>query len=105
LPLCRSTTSLSVVQWLSCLPLDPGFAGSNPAESNGLLRAIKIRSTTLMEVEVKPSVLCKFLRHVKDPYSIDETLRRKYSRTFLAEFLPASLLGVSAATRADNSDG
>jgi hypothetical protein len=25
----------SVVQWLSCLPLEPRFAGSNPAEDDG----------------------------------------------------------------------
>jgi hypothetical protein len=31
---------------VSCLRLDPKFSGSNPAEDDGFLRAIKIRSTT-----------------------------------------------------------
>jgi hypothetical protein len=39
-----------------CLPLDPRFAGSNPAEGDGFLRVIKIRSTTSFKGEVKPSV-------------------------------------------------
>jgi hypothetical protein len=30
----------------SCLPLDPKFAGSNPDEDEGFLRAIQIRRTT-----------------------------------------------------------
>jgi hypothetical protein len=31
------------------LPLDPSFAGSNPTEDDGFLRAMKIRSTTYFE--------------------------------------------------------
>jgi hypothetical protein len=31
---------------VACLPLNPKFVGSNPAENDGFLRAIKIRSTT-----------------------------------------------------------
>jgi hypothetical protein len=34
-----------------------------------------------------------------------ELLIGKIHRQFLAQFLPASLLGISAATRAENSDG
>jgi hypothetical protein len=41
--------SFSMVQWLSFLPLDPWFAGSNLADSDGFLRAIKFRSTTSSE--------------------------------------------------------
>jgi hypothetical protein len=33
---CSFWQLMSVVQWLSCLPLDPRFAGSNPAEDDGL---------------------------------------------------------------------
>jgi hypothetical protein len=29
---------------IACLPLDPRFAGSNPAKDDGFLSAIKIRS-------------------------------------------------------------
>jgi hypothetical protein len=43
----------------ACLPLDPRFAGSNPAEDDGFLRVIKIRSTTSFGGEVKPSVPCR----------------------------------------------
>jgi hypothetical protein len=40
----------------------------------------------------------KILRHIKDPYSmkIYRPTCRLNSRTFLAKFLPASLMGVSA---------
>jgi hypothetical protein len=41
------------------LPLDPRFAGSNPAEDDGFLRVIKIRSTTSFGGEVKPSAPCR----------------------------------------------
>jgi hypothetical protein len=58
---------------VACLPLDPRFAGSNPAEDDDLfLREIKIRSTTSFGGEVKPSVSCrKILQHVKDPYEYE----------------------------------
>jgi hypothetical protein len=49
--------------------LDPRFRDSNPAEDDGFLRAITIRSITSLGGEVKPSVPCrKILRHVKEPY-------------------------------------
>jgi hypothetical protein len=48
--------SPSVVMWLLCLPLDPRFACSNPAEGDGFLRAIKIRSTPSLGEEVKASI-------------------------------------------------
>jgi hypothetical protein len=57
---------------VACLPLDPTFAGSKPAEDDGLLSTIKIRSTTSFGGEVKPSVLCpKILRLVKEPYKYE----------------------------------
>jgi hypothetical protein len=68
---CTPSKSFSVVKWLSCLPLNPRFAGSNPTEGDGFLRAIKIRSTTAFGGEVKPSApCCKILRHVKDPCGV-----------------------------------
>jgi hypothetical protein len=58
--------SFTVVSWLSCSPLDPRLVGSNSAEDDGLLRAIKIRSTPSFVGEVKPEPPCrKILRHVK----------------------------------------
>jgi hypothetical protein len=51
------------------LQLDPKFAGSNAAEDDGFLRAIKIHSTTSIGGEVKPSIPCrKILLYVKEPY-------------------------------------
>jgi hypothetical protein len=74
--------------------------GLNPAKDNGFLSAIKICSMTYFGGEVKPVVPCqKILQHVKDPYSMKEILLgtcRQNLQTFLAKFLPASLLGVPA---------
>jgi hypothetical protein len=48
--------------------LDPRFVGSNPAEGDGFLRAIKFRNTNSFEGEGKPSApYCKVSRHVKYP--------------------------------------
>jgi hypothetical protein len=47
-------------------------SGSNPAEGDGFLRAIKIRSQTSFGREVKPSAPCRrILRHVKYPLRYD----------------------------------
>jgi hypothetical protein len=52
--------------------VDPKLAGSNPGEDDGILRAIKIRSTTSFEGEVKPSVPRRLiLRHVKELYEYE----------------------------------
>jgi hypothetical protein len=51
-PLIRSRWSSG-----SCLPFDPKFAVSNPAEDNGFLRAIQIRNTSSFREKVKPSIL------------------------------------------------
>src|SRR5215475_4091891 len=42
-----------------CRPLVPKFAGSNPAEAVGFLRAKKFLSTPSFGGEVKPSVPCR----------------------------------------------
>jgi hypothetical protein len=76
--------------------LDTGLAGSDPAEDDGILTAIKIHSTTSFGGELKPSVPCrKNLRHVKDSYSMKEILVGKINGHFRHVF-PALLLGVSA---------
>jgi hypothetical protein len=88
--------SSSVAQWSACLPLDLQFASSNPAEGDGLLIAIEIRSTSSFGGEVKPAVTCRnILQHVKELYEYERDIYR-YSLTFLAQFLPTSILGVSA---------
>ena len=44
---------------VACWPLVLKFAGSNPAEVVGFLRAKKILSTPSFGVEIKPSVPCR----------------------------------------------
>ena len=44
---------------VACWPLVPKFAGSNPAEAVGFLRAKKIFNTPSFGGEVKPSVPCR----------------------------------------------
>jgi hypothetical protein len=61
------------------LLLDPRFAGSNPAEDDGFLRAIRIHSKPYFRGEVKPSAPClKILlsQLVKEPlrYERDTSL-------------------------------
>jgi hypothetical protein len=57
------------------LVIGPKVRGFNPAEDDGFLRAIKIRSTTSFGREVKPAIpFRKILRHVKDHYSTKEIL-------------------------------
>ena len=54
-----SSLAVLVVQGLAYWPLVPKFAGSNPAEAVGFLRAKKILSTPSFGGEVKPSVPCR----------------------------------------------
>jgi hypothetical protein len=62
------------VQWLTRLPLDLGFAGSNSDEDDEFLRATKIRSTTSFGREVKPLIpCCQILRRVREPYEYEMT--------------------------------
>jgi hypothetical protein len=51
---------------VTCLPFDLIFAGSNPTEDDGFLRAIKKRCTTTFGEEVKLSISCReILLHIK----------------------------------------
>jgi hypothetical protein len=52
----------------------PRLAVSNPAEDDGFLMAIKFRGKTSFGGKVKPSVT--WLRHVKEPYSMNDILHR-----------------------------
>jgi hypothetical protein len=47
--------------------MDPRFAGSNPAEDDGFLKAMKIRGTTYFAQEVKPEGPCKISGKLKNP--------------------------------------
>ena len=45
-----------VVPWLSYSPLDPRFAGSNPAGIDAFFQSVKIQSMTSFGREEKPIV-------------------------------------------------
>jgi hypothetical protein len=80
------------------LPLEPKFSGSNPAEDDGFLKSIKIRSKSSFGGEVKLVVPCrKILRHVKDPYGMKEILVSKIQDISHEVFL-ALLLGFFAGS-------
>jgi hypothetical protein len=79
------------------LPLDPGFAGSNPSENNRFLRIVKIHSTTSFEEEVKPLVPChSFCGMLKNPMNMKEVLHRQNSVVISHQVSPPLLLDVCA---------
>jgi hypothetical protein len=95
-------SSFSVLWWSSCLPLDR----LKPGRERWFIKAIKIRSPTSFGGEVKPSVPFKiFYGVLKILWGVIEIPIGNIQRPFLAQFFPASLLDVSAATRAENSGG
>jgi hypothetical protein len=56
---------------VSVLAIGPKVCGPKPGRGDGLLRAIKVRSTLFFRGEVKPSDLCrKSLRHFKEPFLV-----------------------------------
>jgi hypothetical protein len=63
----------------ACLPLDPRFAGSNPAEDYGFLTAIKVHSTASFGCEVKTSVPCRNIygMFLNNPTSMKESYVRE----------------------------
>jgi hypothetical protein len=101
-----SETSANIyhTQCLLCLPLDPRFTGSDLAENDGFLREIKISGMSSFGGEVKsPTPTHKILQHIKNLCEVTQTLHRQNWRTFIAKFLPAVLLGVSAGIWQDSS--
>jgi len=70
---------------VACWPLVPKFAGSNPAEAVGFLRAKKILSTPSFGGEVKPSVPCRRFAACKRSLNVTwkSNSRRNFSGTFL----------------------
>jgi hypothetical protein len=87
------------------LATGPKFRGFKPGRERWILRAIKIRSKTSFRGKVKLSAPCRnILWHVKILYSMKHTDMQN-SAAFFAQCLPVSLIGTSAATRAENSGG
>jgi hypothetical protein len=75
--------------WLSCLPLDTRFAGSNLANDDGFLRAIK--SVARLHSEGGDKI---FYGILKSSAEYEKDTSSQNSRPLLAKFLHASLLGV-----------
>ena len=70
---------------VACWPLVPKFAGSNPAEAVGFLRAKKILSTPSFEGEVKPSVPCRrFAACKRSLNGVEVVISAKLSDNILA---------------------
>jgi hypothetical protein len=85
---CNFTRSIFRWSVVTCLPLDPRIAGSNPSEDDGFLRVIKILRTTFFGREVKPSIPCsKILRHVKETLRYDSYFVGKIRQPFPATSL------------------
>jgi hypothetical protein len=65
---------------VSVVASGPKGCGFEPGQSDGFLRATKIRSTPSFGREVKPEVPCrKILRHVKDLLKSHEDVYTKFS--------------------------
>ena len=81
---------------VACWPLVPKFAGSNPAEAFGFLRAKKILSTPSFGGEVKPSVPCRRFAAFKRSLNVawKSTFRQNYRTTF-SPTVPTSAAGIS----------
>jgi hypothetical protein len=86
--------------YIAWLPLDPRFAGSNPAKDNGFLMVIKIRSKLSFAGEEKPlDPFREILWHVKEHF---EVRKRFFVRqnSFPFSVKPALLLDNSAGNNA-----
>jgi hypothetical protein len=90
----RCSKLLSVVYRLSCLPLNPRFAGLNLAEDYGFLRAIKIRSTTSFGGEGKCQPHAEILRHVKEPAEYEINILLAKFKAISRQVSSGLLLGV-----------
>ena len=81
---------------VACWPLVPKFAGSNPAEAVGFLRAKKFLSTPSFGGEVKPSVPSRRFAACKRSLNVawKSTFRQNYQTTF-SPTVPTSAAGIS----------
>jgi len=81
---------------LACWPLVPKFAGLNPAEAVGFLRAKKILSTPSFRGEVKPSFPCRRFAACKRSLNVawKSSFRQNY-RTKFSPTVTTSAAGIS----------
>ena len=76
---------------VACWPLVPKFAGSNPAEAVGFLRAKKILITPSFGGEVKPSVPCRrFAACKRSINGVESSFRQNYRTTFSLTVPPSA---------------
>jgi hypothetical protein len=70
------------------LPLDPSFAGSNPAQNDGFLRETEVLSTISFREEEKPlAPVVRFYSMLKIPAEYDkDTSPAKLKEHFLPSF-------------------
>jgi hypothetical protein len=70
------------------LALDQSFASSNPAEDDGFLWAIKIRSTTSLGEEVNPSVPISFdfFLNINNPAEYERDISFSKFKDFFVRF-------------------
>jgi hypothetical protein len=88
---------------VACLSLDRSFAGSNPAEDDGIFKGDKICSTTSFGGEVnRRSHLVRFYGMLKNRTGIKEVLLGKI-QYFLRYIPPASLLRCQSSGERDES--
>jgi hypothetical protein len=80
---------------VACLPFDPRFAGSNPADDNGFLRATKILSTTSFAGGGGIKAVGR-LWHVKDHCKYERDISKEKITVISCQDSLASLLDVSA---------
>jgi hypothetical protein len=79
------------------LATGPKVRGFKLSQDDGSLKAIKMRRTTSLGREVKPSVPCrKILRHVKERYEYERDISLARLTSISHHVSPDSLLAVSA---------
>jgi hypothetical protein len=72
---------------VSVLATGPKVRGFKPGQGREDFKGDKIRSTPSFGGEVKPSVPCRRLRHIKEPYEHDRCSLAKFSgRVFHPRF-------------------
>jgi hypothetical protein len=89
-------SSSSVLQWLSCLPLNPRFAGSNPPEGDEFWRRYKFAAWLPSEGKTsrRPHVVRFYvMSNIPEEYDRDISLTKLTD--ICLQVLPTSLQGVS----------
>jgi hypothetical protein len=82
-----------MIYLLACLPFDPRFAGSNPAEGDSFFNRDKNPQKTVLLRRSKAVVPCsKILRHVEKHFEVWKRNFERQNSLFSSRVLPAFLL-------------